>query len=333
MKIDIDTNLQPVQNPIEIKHKNYLEYLAVCWANHYGAVISPDILWHIVLCELAMEIAKRSEDYRDLFSDSSEKQEISVQTDDDVVLPIEKVIDILKTKCKINTSLFLPRFSTTGESEELAFGTAFLDLVSPYYEYSMFCCGIPYVKIFGTPGDYHIAVSMLDELSVEFSNFPPVANWLTSVADLFNKIEFTLLGKNDVNFKHFFALERCGSGSQVEVAGWINDLFLFDPPVRYVKNFNSCVSKIEYKNLSTNKEYQMTVALEESRLEGDLLIPNFKRVVAEKVSLPEPEKREFKDLYKKLRGDKVKSFRVLNGPKTGGYAVLDDRRILDCDFE
>lgn len=341
MKIDINPTLQPVQNPVEIQHQNYLEYLSVCWANHYGAVISPDMLWHIVLCELSMEVSKNPETYRDLFSDSKEKQEISVLTDDPMVLPVEKVVEILKSKCNFNIDLFMLRFSTTQQMERFAFGVAFLDLVSPYYSYSMYCCGIPYVELCGSAGDYHMGANILDELSVDFAASPPLSNWLKSAADTFQQLSFVKAGlQNNLDFTKFFALERCGSGSQVEVAGWIRNFFFFQPDVRYVKNFNSCVSRIEYKYLPTQTEYVMTVALNESFLVGDFLVPTFNAKVVDKNEAQNNSNETEKPKNLKIDQKIIKDFKLLDETTKyeyfyiePGFAKLDNRRILGCSFE
>lgn len=37
-------------------HRNYLTYLEIAWANHYGVVLSPDIFWHLTLSEIGSHI-------------------------------------------------------------------------------------------------------------------------------------------------------------------------------------------------------------------------------------------------------------------------------------
>lgn len=293
MKFAINSALQPVQNPVEIKHQNYLEYLSVCWANHYGAVVSPDILWHIVLCEIAAEVAKNPETYRSLFSTSEEKQEIRVPSSSPTELPLNLVVDALREKTNVPPDLFLPTFSTTGTMESLAFSAAFCDLVSPYYSYSMFCCGIPYVEVKGTPGDYHMAANVLDELSASFSVSPNLSDWLTSVADTFQDISLYLAGHLDglkplrieemanFGFDNFFSLKRCGSGSQVEVSGWVEGFFFNKPDLKFIRNYNTCVSKVKYEYLPTKQKFEMKVSLSESVLDGDLLVPSFVKIVEE----------------------------------------------------
>ena len=61
-----------------IFHKNYLEYLESCWAQHKSVVVDPTFLWHMVLCELAVDIRTHVEDYRPFLTTSNEKQTILI---------------------------------------------------------------------------------------------------------------------------------------------------------------------------------------------------------------------------------------------------------------
>lgn len=54
-------------------HQNYMHYLTLCWANHFSAIISPDIVFYTILCEIADEIKDNPEKYQHLFTHSSEK--------------------------------------------------------------------------------------------------------------------------------------------------------------------------------------------------------------------------------------------------------------------
>jgi len=31
-------------------HENYVGYLSRCWSDHLGAVVSPDIIWYMLMC-------------------------------------------------------------------------------------------------------------------------------------------------------------------------------------------------------------------------------------------------------------------------------------------
>jgi hypothetical protein len=63
-------------------HKNYLHYLTLAWSNHFSVVLSPDIIFFTILCEIADEILSDPDSYRHLFTDSQEKKQIMTLTHD-----------------------------------------------------------------------------------------------------------------------------------------------------------------------------------------------------------------------------------------------------------
>ena len=93
-KITTQSTFYVRDNIIEgVYHKNYLEYLELCWASHRGAHLTPDIFWYTILSELSLIVNKDPENYRHLFTDSPEKKTIVVLTEDPVELPIHLILD------------------------------------------------------------------------------------------------------------------------------------------------------------------------------------------------------------------------------------------------
>lgn len=262
-----------------LQHLNYLYYLEICWKRHYNAVIKPDYIWQIILCEFANHIKNNSEKYRKLFTDSNEKKDIVVNTIDPVILPIDsvvkKLIDLIPFK---NVKSFIPKFSTTNDLSILAFSAAFCDAMSPYYNYGMFLCGIPKIKIEGTKSDWELLQSNFDIIVKELK--------LNKYKNKVNKILNNIINSyedNDIDFfKNIIKMERCGSGSQHTVNGWIKDLYIDNVDFGLTKNYPSCVSNVEYKNLTTNKEYIMNVGLFSSQLINGYLTPEFSYVIYDK---------------------------------------------------
>ena len=261
-----------------ITHKNYLDYLSKCWDSHLGVVLKPDFLWNIILTELAMKVSDNVEKYRDLFTTSNKKVEITVQTSNSVVLPLESIIEQLKHLCPTDVNTFLPSFSTSDNNSFLANCASFADMVSPYYNYSMYMCGISKVRIDGTLEDWELFNQNLAKM-VEL--FPTYTSYFNNVSDRINSIIESYSDENlhtmsNVEFfRNIFELERCGSGGQVEVKGWIKDFFIETPRVGYIENYSSCVSKVEYKNLSTNESFKMYSGLFSSKIVSDYLEPMF----------------------------------------------------------
>lgn len=264
-------------------HKGYLNYLAACWGDHFAAVVSPDIFWHIVLCELASVVKGDPEQYRSLFSDTDEKQEIIVVTGSLTTMPLDLLVDSLKLVLPQDPAPYLPEFSTSTDRSKHAFYAAFCDMASPYYNYSMLLCQIPAFDVRGTQEDWELAYREWSSLMDRFTKVgapSDVMTYMHRVLAVFNmcvsrRTEKTL-------WEGMFGLERCGSGSEVEVTGWIQRLYKEKPSVRYPDNFPSCTSVVQYKQLNTQKEYEMRSGLFSSAVEDGFLVPDFSYVVLER---------------------------------------------------
>jgi len=257
-------------------HRNYLDYLVLCWQRHYGVVISPTILWNMVLANLAFEVNRVPEDYRKYFTDSDEKKEIVVIQGGHLIDPA-LLVDRLGSLIPIdNMRHFFPTFTTNTPPSILANQTAFLDMVSPYYNYGMLLCGIPKVKVLGTVQDWSTFMFHLGQLTalLEEAN-----DYLIGVA-----VKIAEIAENTCDYSEMFSLQRCGSGSQVEVTGWIRDFFIEQPRVPYPENFVSCISKIDYKNYNEGgKEYRLYAGLFTSEVEDGYLVPVFNTQYFEKI--------------------------------------------------
>ena len=257
-------------------HRNYLDYLSLCWKNHYGIVISPTILWNMVLNNLAFEVNKNPETFRKYFTESDEKQEIIVEQGGHL---IDVSLLIAGLQGRIPTSLLedcFPAFSTDTQMSDIADYTAFLDMVSPYYNYGMFLCGIPKVRVLGTSHDWTMLMFTLGKVT---ALLPECQNYLIDVAN-----HVAAIADNICDYSNLFSLQRCGSGSQVEVSGWIRDFFIEQPRVPYPENFIPCISKIDYKNYNEGgKEYRLYAGLFNSEVEDGYLVPAFGNQYFEKI--------------------------------------------------
>lgn len=258
----------------DIRHRNYLEYVGLCWKQHYGIVISPTILWNMILNNLAFEVNEKPDVFRKYFTESDEKQEIKVEQGRnliDVNLLISGVSG--KIPADIMKDMF-PEFTTDSDNAIIANYTAFLDMVSPYYNYSMFCCGIPKVKVLGTEEDWELFSNSCVEI---YETIPEFENYLGGLMMRINDIK-----EGSANFSDFFRLDRCGSGGQVEVKGWITDFFIEQPRVPYPENFISCISKIDYHSYNNGKDYRLYAGLFTSVIDDGYLVPEFDNIYFEK---------------------------------------------------
>jgi hypothetical protein len=268
-------------------HRNYLEYLMMCWANHRGAIVNPTILWNIVLNEIATEIKGNSEKYRFLFTKQSEgKQKIVITQNEQYKLDVEQMCAILKNFVPSNIDVFLPSFSTDTEMSTIAQQTTFLDTISPYYEYAFTKCGIPKVRIDGTFADYRLFYLALCDIYRQFVNVSSrefldyLHRVISNIADFnwYCKHQDQAegdFGKKD--FNNMFKIEKCGSGHPDKLQGWILDFFM-DNKERPLTEFSSLVSSIEYTDETETEnplKYRMFTGLFGCEEENDYLIPDF----------------------------------------------------------
>ena len=274
----------------DVYHANYLRYLEVCYNYHKGYVISPDILWNIVLNELATEVKKHTELYRFLFTDSTEKKDVIVMGSDPFELDMNQIIDQLRGLVPSDVDAFIPEFSTTEPAATHAHYCAFADMVSPYYNYMMLLCGFPKVKVEGEIADWTLFLESLNKLQNLFTE-NSVSNYLSGVQEHISTICLYLDTEtyNNDFFQNIFTLQRCGSGSQVELNGWITDFFIERPRVPYIENFSAGYAKVDYKVIPTNEELSLFSGLFCSEEIDGYLVPRFSRLSCVRELIKEKE--------------------------------------------
>ena len=308
-----EQSLFPVQEnisgPERVYHANYLSYLELCWGRHLGAVLTPDIFWYMLLCELALLIAENPEKYRHLFTESQEKQTIIVQGDG-ILLPLDLIMRQLKQLVPAGfAEHFVHQFSTTDERALFAQQAAFADAVSPYYNYAMLACGIPRIRLEGTTADWLKIADAWAHITLEF---PDEHEFFGRVGLCICAIGKQLTEPDPGFWNGMFRLERCGSGSQTEVRGWITELYRKPPKhTAFVSNFSPHISVVNYQHLTLQKDYALKVGLFSSRIELGTLVPQFGHMLYEKAKEPvvtpvDPPKVEAMDrgLFEKLAGKK-----------------------------
>jgi hypothetical protein len=272
-----------IPDDVSMLHQNYLEYLQACYASHLPAILSPDIIWYTVSCELASIVKDDPDAFRDLFTDSDEKQEIRVQSDSLIEMPMNDLINALRCYVPTDMDTFLPEFSTTTDRSRIARSIAFADMVSPYYDYCMFCCGIPAIRITGTSDDWKLLVKQWEKIKKIFVTAKPsLVFYMQKVDNILNKIKDQFFQPDTVWLKSIFYTKRCGSGSDEDVFGWFTDLLLKQPEgIRKISNFSTHISEIEYLQLATQQRYVMKSGVLFSMFD-EFAVPEFGNVILEK---------------------------------------------------
>jgi len=160
--------------------KNYLDCLVYAHHNRAEIVLTPDIIWYTLLCELAGVIAENPDAYRKWFTDmplgegegkDKNKKLIKighVDNPDDLTTYLDRIILALKglVPSGLANSFLIDNFSTADWHTTLAQHAAFADAVHHYYEYAGWQgaqggyepperqVGIPYVLLKGCRHDW-----------------------------------------------------------------------------------------------------------------------------------------------------------------------------------
>ena len=271
--------------------KSFLNMTSTAYSQHYGLVIAPHDMWYIVLTEIATFIKGNTEAMRHFFTNSTEKQELLVETADPYVLPMKAILEQLKQRCPININLMLPVCSTDTPDTEFAYATAVADGVQQYYDYGMFCCGLPQVKILGTPADWKNLYKHASELSATFADGKAPGQltiYLARVAALFMKIAYSIEVATEQDAQEFwqdlFRQKNVGSGGDLIVNGWIVDLFINNKKDQLIKSFPHTISVVPYRNHTTGKDYKLMLGSFKGHLYADnFLAAQFDYCVAEVV--------------------------------------------------
>lgn len=268
----------------EYYHSNYLECLELAWANHYGIVMTPDILWHTLISEAVLIVGKTPQKYANLFTSTPEERKSIFIPSMTGIMPVDLLARELKKIVPTDSDVFLPEFSTSTESSRLARYAAFADLVSPYYTYWVYACGIPYVEVRGVQEDYENVLNRWQEIGKLLSGneeyFTKTTNRLKEIV---NRLDEPAL------WKDMFYLKRCGSGSQRELYGWWTELYMNQPSLRLDTNFSSHWAKVSYTQVENQEEYEMYHGVFYSNLVEDCLVPNFGSIVYNKLKTPRVE--------------------------------------------
>ncbi len=264
-----------------IGHFNYSEYLCQAFAEHRSIVITPDIIWHTVLAEIAAQVKDKPDAYATLFTTTPGKVQPIVLNSGDKpeYFPMKDLMRELEARVPTNTGTFLPDFSTTTPMSRFARWTNFAEVCSPYYSYMTMACGFPQIDVQGTVADYQRIVECALTLDAEFASVGDtvLTKYLgEKVAPTVTKIIEALESGDGTFFRDIVSTARCGSGGEVQVDGWW-------PRQMYVKNYRatkpenlpSHVARITFKNIDTGREFSINAGLFYSDVEGEFTVPRW----------------------------------------------------------
>lgn len=218
----------------------FFQAMLGCFENHYPMALSPDILAYLINHEVAVAVKNNPERYRHLFTTKVGKETIEV-IDDTLVMGSPsnwgRTLNMFNPELRKRVPAgimdrMLPGYSTDTPESIVATLISFMDAASPFYDYRVLTrCGIPQIRLLGTPEDWNrllVCASGLAEvfqadLSAYFRHLLPVLKRIASQADPSNQA--------DTHFWSSIYKWDSQSGGDT-VTGWITAF------VNYVKDTN-----------------------------------------------------------------------------------------------
>ena len=262
---------------------------ALSYSNHIPLAIAPRDLWFIFQTQLALIVNTFPETFRSLFSTSADKKEISIMTDDITKIDINKLMLVLRENIPTYINHFTPKFSYEDKLGDLAIAASFCDMVSPYYDYGTVMCGIPAIQLKGQWQDWDEIANKASLIATVFKTVkdidPKIINYLETINSIFLQISLSYRFDSVDFWKNIFTRRNVGSGGQLEINGWILDLF-FDmrTPNGFcrIEEFNNNIAKVNYKNLETGRNFSAFYGIFSASLTDGWLENHFGNLVFER---------------------------------------------------
>lgn len=254
--------------PTLLKHAEYLGdmhpfILAVMTAydQHYPLVLSPDMVWLLILQGLACHVNANPEKLRHHFVAHEGKLQIRVRRDGfrkgDPGNDWTGVFSELSAKVRSHIGpathdLIVSKFSTTSVADTAAMNVALLDTVQSYFILSMVtACGFPSITLEGTPQDWQ----RLRERAQKLQRFD-LDWWIPHLLPVLDQFVATSQSRPDKQFWcNFYKLQVNGSGSEY-IHGHIVNLFPYfgfsrAHPARALAEYETLIRRDKYRSEET----------------------------------------------------------------------------------
>jgi hypothetical protein len=266
----------------------FINVVAEAYSRHIGLVVNPHDIWFVILTNVVHLIKGNADQFKSIFTVSEKKEMLLVPQEHDTDINIEALIDLLKKAAPVDVSMFLPEFSNATVEAKLAMSASVLDMAQHYYDYGMFCCGIPAIDLRGTREDWILMAYAIDKIitAVESSGAAmratsPVTKYLDRALDVVSNILLSYDQEQSDFWKDMFTQNNVGSGGDLEINGWICDLYHNAKRGSRIRSFHDSVSKFPYQNVSTGQHFLMIHGAFGSNVENEFITAVYDHITIE----------------------------------------------------
>lgn len=248
-KVNFVREFEPGEGQLQY---GFLGMLSDAYSRHVKVAVAPHDIWFVVMTGLAEVIAENVSACRPLFTNQEGKTQIAIAVGDptDLTGNIDAFEAELRKLVPLDIDMFVPDFSTHTKASRNATMAAFMDGVKVYYDYAMFLCGIPAVKVLGTLEDWKLFKQRLMEIDVMFASVGvSISQWFGRVSAIADNIIETLEGEDRTEWwTNIFSQRNQGSGGQKSINGWVVDLYRDGRP-GLIESFGFTCAAVPFKNL------------------------------------------------------------------------------------
>lgn len=266
----------------------FINVLAEAYSSHIGLVVNPHDIWFVVLSNIVALIKENAEEFTSIFTVSEQKEMLLVLQTHPTDINIDALIELLKAAAPVDLSIFLPEFSETTPEAKLAMAASVLDMAQHYYSYGMFCCGIPAIDLRGSREDWSAICDAISAIKNAVYSSGASADAIISVTpylgDALN-VASNILKSYDQDQTEFwtdiFTQQNVGSGGDLQVNGWICDLYHNVKRGELIRAFHDSVAKFPYKNMSTGQHFLMVHGAFGSNIEDGFVTTVYDHITIE----------------------------------------------------
>ena len=227
----------------------FVAALHYSFAQHRPIVISPDMVWLMILQGFAKHVEYEADSLQNVIVDFEGKKKLSVRRDEFIRHSLSndwnEVFDEFSQKIYADidsnlSQLMQNNFTTTGPKETIAYQIALMDAMSEFFVYELqTACGIPYVILEGTPEDWLLIKEQLPKFRKYNLDF-----WIDNLQPVVDELYEASKGSIDTLFWKSIYKWDSGSGGS-GVSGWVIRFF------PYLEDYGEMI----WKNTKLNEDY------------------------------------------------------------------------------
>jgi len=209
----------------------FIDTVITCYNRHHNIVLRPDDIWTAIMTQFSFYVNKHAEKFRNKFVNFEGKRELVVSTWGNL-RSVSYALLAKEMSKKIDENLvdpnfkswILPSFSTSTDNDLVTCGVVFMATMKKYFDYTFsLMCGIPYVTLEGTVGDWANLSQRLEKLK-EYE----LEEWYSLLKPILEEFINAKKGSPDVSFWNRICSHHGGGSGPSYISGWIVAFCVFD---------------------------------------------------------------------------------------------------------